>query len=1463
MVLKTTSSQKHSLVSSPTGGESADKAHGTGSKGDVKKATLGVGESFSRADDVGLGAGKREDLFGRFDVLAPGRHVQIPAPSVVLKPADIFARVQNGVVEVSVPMRAGQKLDSTKVRPDTVAHLSVVIKDGKIDRNHSDIRFRHASGKSTNLDGPAWLNAKRVYIDGDGQIRVQVPTWKDPNITTKATEAILGSAYEHMPDDPKLFIDRLTEGARLQWLSTDNPALTDDNSLFDLSKLTFKLKGDIQAGPLHFGDDTRMILRQGSKVDVSGNMQNCHIDIQAQVGRLDMEAQGTQLGTGAGELRLSVDLKPASDSQNGRSVKIAVSHLDVEKLHVRSEELEGGHRMSLNRLKLGEGGEGLQIESFDGPSNKRELVVNLDHFSAHGFSAEVLVQGVDQRLSTMRLGGGGGAPMDLEGSLKIDTRRQAVALHTHIRGLRASTEALDLVDAPNFELELAKATIGGSGFLVFEQEGVSQIFDLRADEGEPWTLHTQLEDLKFGMDSPNTNARVDLASTSEGTLKLEHIKFGEGVPQFKAAGSFDIAIDALELPLGADQKLSFRSGTKGTLNIPTMAWEAGAASPELKAQLTIELGADVDVQVGDIPGLEGARVQLDVETGNTQVVLDIHLDASGTFRADCAVALKRVGVRTRIETPGLRAPPKVTLPALALSPTLEPLEMSQLRQARSLPDGFWDAPLAPLSAPPITRIELVPASFLSGIQSASLSLAIPLDAGESMGKGWRAATIPENSYLKLDLALKDGKVVADKTQATFVNSENQALALDGPLWVNPEGVYLSEEGRLWLDLPGWADADITETILGEGVTKVPLDTATLLAALSAKMPVLGEALVLGGPDTVKASEKTPALSEKVKSDAGAKGKSAQASKLHFAGMRLDIEDAFLNNTEISLGGDQKITFREGSRISVVGNAQDFSIEGEVILGSTRIGEPPATQISLDHGNATVKLKVWTDESGLQRTELMLSDLEAEDLNASALVGQLDATFEQTHVRGGGLLISHTAGEVSRFELDLPYMTTHMSARGELSEAGYGGVAERLEARAEGSLRITGTSVEGHFDSLDFMADDLRLHSPDGGGIVIEHIDIKGATKLYADESGELSLKQLGVEPLVVNANIVLPDGESFSVESGRAEEISLSREGGALRIGNLEARVSALIFGKSRGPGSRTAFDLRSAYLEGSMELSRKGLQALSSSGGGGQELSLRVRDLDASIADLGRVETSSGHLVVDQMDLEGEGRINLTPDGHWTIEGNTFFKDGQVHTSLRGRAVSSDFKLVTQSPKFELNLGKGSHLRGEIETLSFLGDGQSAQTLLRHIEVDGVVEKGQVTIGASSAPVQHMAVLPGARVSGSFDSLRLNQEKMTADPQDVGVSFRGMLRVEGRMEGGLLSTTDLAIASQDTVELEQLDSSGRFRLILGMHRDQGKFSAASHSEVSGKIKGKSQTQLDTGALRRALLRSSSKVISH
>ena len=113
---------------------------------------------------------------------------------------------------------------------------------------------------------------------------------------------------------------------------------------------------------------------------------------------------------------------------------------------------------------------------------------------------------------------------------------------------------------------------------------------------------------------------------------------------------------------------------------------------------------------------------------------------------------------------------------------------------------------------------------------ASLHAHAPLTA-QTLGSGTSKVTIKSGTTAYVEVKVVGGKIVPSATSARF------SKPLDTWGWTSVPGVYLDDQGKLYAEVSGMFDKDLTRSVteaLGTGGSSIPMSVNALAAGVAAK-----------------------------------------------------------------------------------------------------------------------------------------------------------------------------------------------------------------------------------------------------------------------------------------------------------------------------------------------------------------------------------------------------------------------------------------------------------------------------------------------------------------------------------------------------------------------------------------------------------------------------------------------------
>ncbi len=270
------------------------------------------------------------------------------------------------------------------------------------------------------------------------------------------------------------------------------------------------------------------------------------------------------------------------------------------------------------------------------------------------------------------------------------------------------------------------------------------------------------------------------------------------------------------------------------------------------------------------------------------------------------------------------------------------------------------------SALPEAKVD--PMGLLARVDDASVRASLPLNAGDQ-----GVAEVRPNTTANAQLEVRDGAIDPDRTRVDFTRP------LDGPLWTEANGVYLERgkkpgTGRAKVDVQGWFDQDVTESLPGKP-KDMPLDLDTLARSVSGSN---GAGSARGGAAT--GSRSTGGASTGGASPGGAAGM-ADLSKLRMEG------SASLSNGAVDLGVASGTLAGRGP----TDNAASFQADGagnlalmfaRLLVSNVRIdaGGQDTKAGALSTSDAKLRLSQGKDT---QRVEGSIGAVDVKDVSTTA------------------------------------------------------------------------------------------------------------------------------------------------------------------------------------------------------------------------------------------------------------------------------------------------------------------------------------------------------------------------------------------------------------------------------------------------------------------------------------------------
>ena len=1033
---------------------------------------------------------------------------------------------------------------------------------------------------------------------------------------------------------------------------------------------------------------------------------------------------------------------------------------------------------------------------------------------------------------------------------------------------------------------------------------------MKAEPGQPWAIETDIHDAHLGMETDAAKVHADLSADTFGTIHLQELDISPNAPPvLDATAEFKVALDELSVPLGPDNKISLKKGTEGTLTISEMSWKEGDTSPVVDAELRLNVGTDALMRPGDIPGLEGARVELDVDTGDSILVLKAKLNSEGELLLDCGFSLRNVELKTDMRRGESSVIPIATLPAEPLGP-IAAMNFKPMRALEPNPELLRLPPKSELAMPSLSRVSINPVGTFGMLESAAIDISIPVDTMNGLRvydhNGVETVSrlgIPDDVGLEVkvdftrvagpiagSLAVENGSLVDGQSRLTL----DPPLSVDidakyhlpGPLAPSTEvgaTVYALEvrvdedsgEAYLWPDvdlsglLPGIAESaglgDTVRRTIGDkiaealvGSSPFPADVESFLGKLSDNVTVLREPIVVDPNASVERTEVAPEPSNASTESNIPAELNALLAKIDFNQTQIDVRNASFADSTLNLGDGQSIHFAPGSQISVEGNPNDLTIRGNARLGATSLGSSDLG-VDIGEGEADVEVRVYRDENGDTHFELAIDNLDASDVGLRASVGNLGSEVSVDSVRGGQVRIEYHPGKEPVFELDLPSVEASLNANGSVCIDDNGGQVQ-LGGSLKGSIGMKDGKLHGSVDDLNLTADGSGATSGTALGNRGVHMSMQltGAGSFEMDDKGEIHFtSRAGENSLKLDTQMQAADGSILNIDGGSVATVSVGLQDTDIAVTGLRGGLSGLLPLPIPDDNKPPALvDIRSAMVSGgSLSI---GAGTISTPD------KLVIEKLDASISGLDPISNKETDIELQQLDIAGRASLSIGEDGALDLVSDS-------DSPLSAKAKIGKCRFTTFSPQFNLEMHPGSLIESELQHLSYRPESSGSGSLsveFTNTQMDAELAEGSVTVGAEGAALRQLNLKEGTRVQATLGVLGFHTGGFAADgPVDMQLNEQPtdvVLSGQMRLEGDLAAAQDIAPGAveagleairehdfdENAITVDELGSDGHVRIILGVHADRGEnFVARSHTSIDGSFNTTLRTTIDPATL--------------
>ncbi len=546
---------------------------------------------------------------------------------LAIDPMAIAKRIQNGVVDVELPIQEAGIENTTKllglrtldVAPGTKLIAKLHVEDGRINYEKSSIRLN----KPIEALGMFDLNLPRINKDGKVVVGVM---GKDINITNW----VLGR--EQLPSRVSNFVDEASS-----WQKSAGGGDVDIQRSLDqagrfasLGGLSFKAQGvSLAPGRLQIGDNDYIEIDGSNRVDIQGNAQNISIKGEIPANQTFVDVGGSRLDIAEGRVRFEADIQTglsAAGRLNGASqvdVRLAIPKASVNELyhardngdhfHLKSGEIEDANLRLQHRFQVQNNG---TLQAEEAPN----VELSVGRFTGKMGASEITLRNADGTPAKMAI-----QEAEASGSLRADA--DGIAATLDLSAVKASLRDLDL-DAAGQKIVDLDGSLSGAGRLSLDSRGG---FNLNGN----FQIDGNVQDARIRM---GNHVDLDLSANSQASIALRTLGISPQGLRLDGDLSVDAALDRGSMQVGDHPPLRFDKGS-------SLRMSSHLKHDEIGPSLTLNGHLHAKLAPGQSLGaVETSRGTLDarLDGGIADINLgDITLQPDGAYKIkDPSIALR-------------------------------------------------------------------------------------------------------------------------------------------------------------------------------------------------------------------------------------------------------------------------------------------------------------------------------------------------------------------------------------------------------------------------------------------------------------------------------------------------------------------------------------------------------------------------------------------------------------------------------------------------------------------------------------------------------------------------------------------------------------------------------------------------------------------------------------------------------
>jgi len=690
--------------------------------------------------------------------------------------------------------------------------------------------------------------------------------------------------------------------------------------------------------------------------------------------------------------------------------------------------------------------------------------------------------------------------------------------------------------------------------------------------------------------------------------------------------------------------------------------------------------------------------------------------------------------------------------------------------------------------------------LLAGVKDGDVQLEVPLTPGKYRVKGV-AFEIPPGAVMKLDVQVRDGKLVPAEDKNGRATGAGTKVTIDPPLdlplWIDGNGAYLRDQGgaraSFHADLGGFFDIKFKEL--------PSTDLATIVSSL-------GKGDIVPPPEGGAGGEKAPLTKKEERQERREIRREEKAAKrgeiteivpeklLDISKLKFNVGNVTLKDDVIDTG-TTKIDLAPGSKVSITGSLEDAKITGDVGIDGIAMNQD-GVEIKVGAGRASFEARVTkTGENTLTATTTLTNvsgTIEGASIARPKTPGDTDpdrvalgktkitnASFsaEMSLVNKPGALLPSIVGTRTRGSMEAEgelagVKLSFKDAKGDATFRAGPSTFKGKISMGEGKLTVDGSAQGITVDVRDLQAGEAG----DPSALDLHHATVEGDATISFD--AEKKAMQLELDAKRIDARIDDLRGSTAEVTAdlGRTDvsgsgKVKITSAGGITLEGKITAKVQVDDL-RVKDRNGKIGLD----FSSGSTVTGE--LRRLEAGPGGKVELDIG-----------GKVDAGFEALDLNLPDVTAQGSGQVKASADIKVSGRDV-----LLTNVKGQVTVAidDAKIDPKGGDVSLDAGRGSKMTLNVEKTT-IGTRESKELtevrLGKGSKLDMVLDGGQVVVGG-----QKLTIEKGGKAQIDITSLEARNQEPPA--------IRGKLTVDATVTGASASVANIPGVKGVKVEVGQ-----------------------------------------------------------